>query len=208
MKNLVSKIVLALTLAVVFGTAGISNAFAYGEASIYCTGGGYFDRFGPSNYWWEHGSMGWCNAPSGNNWCEHGQCAHNSPYNQVSRSMWKTYSGSQQSNYARWNMGNDGGWWYWYAFIPSNYATTIRAPYTITYADGSQYNFTINQNAYSNIWVTPGSRTENFTQIMNTWLTDVTNESPSTQIGFDEVQKCAESGQYSSNCPGNHTTRN
>ena len=207
MKNLVSKIFLALALVVVFGFSAVNSVSAYGEASIYCTGGGYFDRFGPSNYWWEHGSMGWCNAPSGNNWCENGQCAHNSPYNSVSRSMWKTYSGDVQSNYARWNMGNDGGWWYWYAFIPSNYATTTRAPYTITYAGGSGYNFTINQNSYSNIWVTPGSRTENFTQIMNTWLSDVTYESPARQIGFDEVQKCYESGQWSSNCPGNHVRR-
>lgn len=207
MKNLVSKIFLALALVVVFGFSAVNSVSAYGEASIYCTGGGYFDRFGPSEYWWEHGSMGWCNAPSGNNWCEHGECAHNSPYNSVSRSMWKTYSGSSQSNYARWNMGNAGGWWYWFAFIPSNYATSTAAPYTITYAGGSGYNFTINQNSYSNIWVTPGSRTENFTQIMNTWLSDVTYESPSRQIGFDEVQKCYESGQWSSNCPGNHVRR-
>lgn len=189
------------------GFTSVSSALAYGDASIYCTGGGYFDKFGPSQYWTEFTSMGWCNAPAGNNWCENGQCAQNSPYNTVTRSMWRTYSGSQQSNYARWNMGNDGGWYYWFAFIPSNYATTSRAPYTITYAGGSSYNFTVNQNAYSNIWVTPGSRTENFNQIMNTWLSDATSESPSQQIGFDEVQKCSESGQYSANCPGNHTRR-
>lgn len=189
------------------GFTSVSSALAYGDASIYCTGGGYFDKFGPSQYWSEFTSMGWCNAPAGNNWCENGQCAQNSPYNTVTRSMWRTYSGSQQSNYARWNMGNDGGYWYWFAFIPSNYATTSRAPYTITYAGGSQYNFTVNQNAYSNIWVTPGSRTENFTQIMNTWLSDATSESPSQQIGFDEVQKCSEASQYSAYCPGNHTRR-
>jgi hypothetical protein len=207
MKNIFSKILIALAVIAVMGFTSVSSALAYGDASIYCTGGGYFDKFGPSQYWSEFTSMGWCNAPAGNNWCENGQCAQNSPYNTVTRSMWRTYSGSQQSNYARWNMGNDGGYWYWFAFIPSNYATTSRAPYTITYAGGSQYNFTVNQNAYSNIWVTPGSRTENFTQIMNTWLSDATSESPSQQIGFDEVQKCSEASQYSAYCPGNHTRR-
>lgn len=207
MKNIFSKILIALAVVAVMGFTGVSSALAYGDASIYCTGGGYFDKFGPSQYWTEFSSMGWCNAPSGNNWCENGQCSYNSPYNGVSQSMWRTYSGSQQSNYARWNMGNDGGYWYWFAFIPSNHATTSRAPYTITYAGGSQYNFTVNQNAYSNIWVTPGSRTENFTQIMNTWLSDATSESPSQQIGFDEVQKCSEASQYSAYCPGNHTRR-
>ncbi|MBP9781038.1 hypothetical protein KBC89_00090 [Candidatus Woesebacteria bacterium] len=207
MKNIFSKILIALAVVAVMGFTSVSSALAYGDASIYCTGGGYFDKFGPSQYWSEFTSMGWCNAPAGNNWCENGQCAQNSPYNTVTRSMWRTYSGSQQSNYARWNMGNDGGYWYWFAFIPSNYATTSRAPYTITYAGGSQYNFTVNQNAYSNIWVTPGSRTENFTQIMNTWLSDATSESPSQQIGFDEVQKCSEASQYSAYCPGNHTRR-
>jgi len=207
MKNIFSKILIALAVVAVMGFTSVSSALAYGDASIYCTGGGYFDKFGPSQYWSEFTSMGWCNAPAGNNWCENGQCAQNSPYNTVTRSMWRTYSGSQQSNYARWNMGNDGGYWYWFAFIPSNYATTSRAPYTITYAGGSQYNFTVNQNAYSNIWVTPGSRTENFTQIMNTWLSDGTSEIPSQQIGFDEVQKCSEASQYSAYCPGNHTRR-
>jgi hypothetical protein len=207
MKNIFSKILIALAVIAVMGFTSVSSALAYGDASIYCTGGGYFDKFGPSQYWSEFTSMGWCNAPAGNNWCENGQCAQNSPYNTVTRSMWRTYSGSQQSNYARWNMGNDGGYWYWFAFIPSNYATTSRAPYTITYAGGSQYNFTVNQNAYSNIWVTPGSRTENFTQIMNTWLSDATSESPSQQIGFDEVQKCSEASQNSAYCPGNHTRR-
>ena len=204
MKNLISKILIALALVTAVGFTGASSALAYGDASIYCTGGGYFDRFGPSQYWWEHGSYGWCHNPS--NWCENGQCSNQSPYNQAPYSMWKTYSGSSLSNYARWNMGNAGGYWYWYAFIPSNYATTTRAPYTITYAGGSSYSFTINQNNFYNYWVAPPTYS-NFEQIMNTWLDDVTYESPSRQIGFDEVQKCSEASSGSSYCPGNHQTR-
>lgn len=198
-----SKILFALALVAIVGLAGTRGALAYNERTIICTGGNYFDRYGPSEYWWEHGSMGWCNAPADYDWCENGQCAHNSPYNQVTRSMWKTYSGCSLSNYARWNMGNIAQWSYWYAFIPSNYATTTRAPYTVTYNGGSSYSFEINQNNFYNYWVSFPTG-ENRYQIMNTWLDDDTCESPSTQIGFDETEICHEASQWSAYCPGNH----
>ena len=187
----------------VVGLLGAQGVFAYNERTIVCSGGSYFDRYGPSQYWWEHGSIGWCNAPSGNNWCENGQCAHNSPYNSVSRSMWKTYSGCSLSNYARWNMGNIAQWSYWYTFVPSNYATTTAAPYSITYNGGSTYNFTINQNAYYNRWISLPT-TSNYYLVMNTWLDDDTCESPSTQIGFDETEICKEADSSSAYCPGSH----
>lgn len=197
-----SKILFALALVTIVGFVGAKGVLAYNERTIICTGGSYFDRYGPSEYWWEHSGYGWCNKTNPG-WCENGQCSDQSPYNGVPRSMWKTWSGCSLSNYARWNMGNIAQWSYWYAFIPSNYATTTRAPYTVTYNGASSYSFEINQNNYYNYWVSFPTG-ENRWQIMNTWLDDDTCESPSTQIGFDETEICKEASQWSAYCPGNH----
>ena len=178
---------------------GTDKAFAYNERTIACSGGAYFDRFGPSQYWTEYSNYGWCH--NSNNWNENGQYSNQSPYNTAPFSIWRTMSGCTLSNYARWNLGNISQWSYWYAFIPSNHATAV-SPYSITYNGGGTYSFTINQNNYSNKWVSPPT-TQNFYQIMNTWLDDDpcygTNE-----IGFDEIEICHESDSSSAYCPGSH----
>lgn len=203
MKNLSRFSKLFLSLAMVVGVlfGAVQGVSAYNERTIICSGGSYFDKYGPGAYWTEHGSMGWCHNPT--NWCENGQCGNNSPYNGAPYSMWKTYSGCSLSNYARWNMGNIAQWSYWYTFVPSNYATTTAAPYQITYNGGSGYSFTINQNAYSNRWISLPT-TSNYYQVMNTWLTDVTCEGSTRQVGFDETEICKEADSSSAYCPGSH----
>lgn len=200
MKNL-SKFLFALAVVAIFGFGSVKGALAYNERTIVCSGGSYFDRYGPSEYWWEASNYGWCHNP--NNWNENGQKSNESPYNGVPYSMWWTYSGSTLSNYSRWNMGNIGQWSYWYAFIPSNHATTTAGPYLITYNGGSSYNFTINQNNYYNRWISLPT-TSNYYQIMNTYLDDNTYESPSTQVGSDDTEICKEADSSSAYCPGSH----
>ena len=197
-----SKFVLSLAMVAVIGLLGAKGVFAFNERTIICSGGSYFDKYGPSQYCYEHSGYGWCNKTSPG-WCENGKCSDQSPYNGVSRSMWKTYSGCSLSNYARWNMGNIAQWSYWYTFVPNGYSTTTAAPFSITYNGGSTYNFTINQNAYNNRWISLPT-TSNYYQVMNTWLDDDTCESPSTQIGFDETEICKEANSSSAYCPGSH----
>ncbi len=187
-------------VAVVLMLFNVSGVDAWNERSIVCTGGSYFDLFGPSQYWTEFGNYGWCHNP--NNWCENGQCSNQSPYNGVSFSMWRTWSGcGSPVNEARWNMGNIAQWSYWYGFIPSNHATAV-APYTLTYQNGSSYHFSLNQNNYYNRWVSLPT-TQNYYQIMNTWLSD--NPCQGTyEIGVDETEICREESGTSAWCPGSH----
>lgn len=81
MKNLSRFSKLFLSLAMVVGVlfGAVQGVSAYNERTIICSGGSYFDKYGPGAYWTEHGSMGWCHNPT--NWCENGQCGNNSPYN-------------------------------------------------------------------------------------------------------------------------------
>lgn len=202
MKNL-TKILLTLAVAVGLGLFVTKGVLAYNERSIVCTGGSYFDRYGPSEYWWEKSNYGWCH--NSNNWDENGLKSNESPFNGAPFSMWRTYSGCSISNNARWNMGNIAQWSYWYAFIPSNYATSQYAPYLVTYNGGSSYDFTINQNSAYNRWMSFPTTTNRY-QIMNTWLDDDSCESsPYNQIGFDETQICKEENSSSEWCPGSHS---
>lgn len=198
MKNL-GKIILSFALVAMIGLLGAKGALAYNERSIVCSGGGYFDKYGPSQYWTEFSNYGWCH--NSNNWCENGQCSNQSPYTTPPFSMWRTYSGCSLSNYARWNMGNIAQWSYWYGFIPSNHASAT-GPYQITYNGGSSYNFTINQNNYYNRWVSLPT-TQNYYQVMNTWLND--NPCQGTyELGFDDTEICHEADGSSAYCPGSH----
>jgi len=194
----ISKILFALALVAVVGLTSAGSALAYNERNIRCSDGDYFDTYGPGEWWWTHDSMGWCGGSE--DWDENGREAEDyGPH-----SMKKTYSGCSLSNYARWNMGNIAQWSYWYAFVPSNYATSQYAPYTITYNGASSYGFTHNQNNFYNWWASLPTAS-NFWTIMNTWLDDDSCESsPYNQIGFDDTQVCHESSSSSSYCPGNH----
>lgn len=199
MKNL-TKIALSLVMvAVVLVSGGVKSAFAYNERSIVCSGGGYFDRFGTAGNWTEFSNYGWCH--NSNNWCENGQCSNTSPYNSPPFSMWRTYSGCSLDNEARWNLGNIAQWSYWYTFIPSTHATAT-PPYLLTYNGGSSYSFSINQNVYSNKWISLPT-TQNYYQIMNNWVSD--NPCNGTyEIGVDDSEICHESSSTSAYCPGNH----
>lgn len=202
MKNL-TKILLTFAVAVGLGLFVTTGVLAWNERTIVSTGGNYFDRYGPSEYWWEHSNYGW--AHNSNNWEENGLYSNQSPFTSVPFSMWKTYSGCSISNNARWNMQNIDQWSYWYAFIPSNYATSRYAPYLVTYDGGSSYNFEINQNSAYNRWMSFPTG-ENRHTIMNTWLDDDSCESsPYNQIGFDEIEICKEESQWSEHCPGSHS---
>jgi hypothetical protein len=102
-----------------------------------------------------------------------------------------TYAnGTTQSNYAQWKPSlPSSGTYTVYAHIPSNYATSQQAKYRVYHNGASNY-VTVNQNIYSNIWVSLGQHTfsANGTEFVE--LTDATGEAASLQrmIGFDAVK--------------------
>lgn len=125
-----------------------------------------FTKYGPSTYWWQAAI---------------GYASH----------MWYTYvNGTTQSNYARWQPSLSGAGYYTvYAYIPSNYATSQQAKYRI-YHNGSNNYSTVNQNGYSNVWVSLGTHyfSANGTEYVE--LADATGEAASTgrQLGFDAIK--------------------
>ena len=58
MKNLSRFSKLFLSLAMVVGVlfGAVQGVSAYNERTIICSGGSYFDKYGPGAYWTEHGS--------------------------------------------------------------------------------------------------------------------------------------------------------
>ena len=103
-----------------------------------------------------------------------------------------TYAnGTTQSNYAQWKPSTllGAGYYTVYAYIPSNYATSQTAKYRI-YANGGNSYATVNQNAYSNVWVSLGRYyfSSNGTELVE--LTDATGEAVSLyrMIGFDAIR--------------------
>ncbi|KKT86577.1 MAG: hypothetical protein UW84_C0008G0008 [Candidatus Collierbacteria bacterium GW2011_GWA2_44_99] len=71
--NVLSKLFLSLAMVVGVLFSAVQGVSAYNERTIICSGGAYFDKYGPGQYWYEHGNQGWCHNP--NNWCENGQCS-------------------------------------------------------------------------------------------------------------------------------------
>jgi hypothetical protein len=126
---------------------------------------GAFLKYGPSQYWYS-GNAGYGGTV---NW---------------------TYTDTVQSNYAQWKPTLLGAGYYTvYAYIPSNYATTLQAKYRV-YHNGVNNYATVNQNAYSNVWISLGRHyfSGNGTEFVE--LSDNTGEpySQSKMIGFDAMR--------------------
>jgi hypothetical protein len=126
-----------------------------------------FFKYGPSQYWYT-GNVGYGGTVT------------------------YTYAnGTTQSNYAQWKPSAllGAGNYTVYAYIPSNYATSQTARYRI-YHNGANHYFTVNQNAYSNAWVSLGqySFSGNGTEFVE--LTDATGEAANLyrMVGFDAVK--------------------
>lgn len=208
MKKLVSKIVLALAVVGILGFSNVPGALAYNERTIHCSEGSFLTLNGPSQYWYKYNNYGWCHNPS--NWNENGQYSNQSPYSGIEYSMRMTYSGCSLSNWGVWNMGNEGGYYAAYAFVPSNHATTTNGHYTVTYNGGSGQSTYVNQNNLYDDWAAlPGGQT--YKQIMNIQIDDVTCEGSTRQIGVDEAEKCYDVADGESDptgsttyCPGTH----
>lgn len=126
-------------------------------------GGAGYTQYGPSA-WWHYSMIGY----GGMRWT----------YNSL----------AVRYNYARWTPSLAGGRYEVYAYIPSNYATTRSAQYEISCRNMCAYR-TVNQLAYSDVWVSIGTYdfapgTGGFVQ-----LTDVTGERDNTRmVGFDAVK--------------------
>jgi hypothetical protein len=125
-----------------------------------------FTKYGPTSYWYQ-ASIGYGSH------------------------MWWTYvNGTVQSNYAQWKPSlPSAGNYTVYAYVPSNYATSQQAKYRIYHNATNTYS-TINQNAYSNVWVSLGTHyfSANGTEYVE--LGDATGEATSTyrMLGFDAVK--------------------
>ncbi|HEY0604833.1 MAG TPA: SpoIID/LytB domain-containing protein [Herpetosiphonaceae bacterium] len=107
-------------------------------------------------------------------------------------SMWWTYSnGSVASNYARWTpslSGTGAGNYAVEVHVPSNYATTVAAPYRI-YHNGANNYVNVNQSLYYNQWVSLGTFYFSAGGGEYVELTDATGECAGCKwVGFDAVR--------------------
>jgi 3D (Asp-Asp-Asp) domain-containing protein len=125
-----------------------------------------FTKYGQAAYWWQDSI---------------GQGAH----------MWWTYvNGSVLGNYARWKPTlSSSGSYAVYTFIPWNNATAQQATYRIYHQGVNNYS-TVNQNAYSDVWVYLGTYTFSANGTEYVELGDNTGEATSTyrKVGFDAVK--------------------
>lgn len=131
--------------------------------------GAGFERFGPSQYWWQ-ASIGY-----------------------LSHMYWTYVNGGTVSNYSRWtpNLSAGGsGNYAVYVFIPRNYATSQQAKYRVRHNGVDHYSAPVNQNAYYDQWVSIGTYSFSATGGEYVELTDATGESYSSgrKIGFDAVK--------------------
>ena len=106
--------------------------------------------------------------------------------------MFYTYNGqSSVDNYAMWkpSLSSEGSGTYTvYVYIPSNYADTTSAVYTI-YHNGITDTRYVNQVIYSNVWVTLGDFYFSASGNDYVKLVDATGESSTTKrVGFDAVK--------------------
>ena len=125
-----------------------------------------FTKFGPTTYWYQ-ASIGYASH------------------------MWWTYvNGTVKSNYAQWKptLLAGAGNYEVQAHIPSNYATSQQARYRI-YHQGTNHYFTVNQNAYYNVWVSLGTYAFSANGTEYVELSDDTGEAVGTKmLGFDAIQ--------------------
>ena len=115
-----------------------------------------------------------------------------------SRLFWTWNSSSQQYNWGRWypNLTTSGNWEV-YAYVPSRYASTRAATYTILH-NGAQDTKIIDQNAHSDQWVSLG--TFYFGGGGNEYvaLGDATGEGYATRmVAFDAMRFVLRSGSGS-----------
>lgn len=169
MLKTLSKTLFGLLVAVMFFTVGAQAANA--QVYIYANGGGYYTRYGPSQYWWTVNNEGYC--------YDSGSC---NPKN-----MEYTWSGCSLSNYAKWDNIDYTSWGVHDVYIPGTNATNTAAPYLLTYNGGSSYNFSINQSVYYDSWVRTDPSDPWWYWINNTWLDDNPCNGTS-KIGFDEIK--------------------
>jgi hypothetical protein len=135
----------------------------YGDVVVDDQSGG-FARAGTSSYWHEYGG---------------GYNGH----------FWWTYTNtSGVNNRAMWTPNLPGtGHWEVYVFVPSPCGTTTNARYRVDH-QGVQTTVSINQNVYSNAWVSLGTYTFNAGTGGDVFLGDETYEGGTHQIAFDAVK--------------------
>lgn len=106
-------------------------------------------------------------------------------------SMLWTYNNKEHKanyNWARWYPTLTTGRYEVFVFIPRNYASTRQAHYWISHRDGFTQQI-INQNSYSDQWVSLGTYTFQGNNSDYVSLSDVTGETYlSRMIGFDAVK--------------------
>lgn len=158
-----------VAIVILFGASGI--AYALSGTYNYASSGSYYYEYGPTQYWHTTTNAGYCGHISSS-------CSPNSM-------RWTYNNGCFPSNYAKWDNIDSAQNGIHKVFIPGVNATTNGAPYTLTYNVANTYTFSINQNAYYDVWIQTGT----FYDIRNTWLDDNTCESDLTKkVGFDEVR--------------------
>lgn len=105
-----------------------------------------------------------------------------------SHMFWTYVNGSVVDSWGEWQANLVGGNYEVYAFIPSNYATTGNAQYTIYYNGGFTVR-SINQNNYYNVWVSLGTYSFTSGTSRRVRLTDATSETNyNLMVGFDAVK--------------------
>ncbi len=107
-----------------------------------------------------------------------------------SRMLW-TYNNDRirpNYNWARWYPRLRAGWYEVFVYIPGQNATSTRARYWVSHADGFTLRV-VNQSAYSNQWVSLGTYRFRGTRDDYVSLADVTFEPYlSRRVGFDAVK--------------------
>ena len=103
--------------------------------------------------------------------------------------FWWTYTNtSGVDNRAMWTPNLPAtGRWEVYAFVPSPDGTTTNARYRVDH-QGVQTTVSINQNAYSNVWVSLGTYAFNAGTGGDVFLGDETYETATRQIAFDAIK--------------------
>lgn len=146
---------------------------AHAAVSIYSNNGSYYTAYGPGQYWYNVDNEGYCGNGGGS-------CSPNN--------MKYTFSGCSLSNYAVWTNGSGpNGWATHDTYIPGTNAINGGAPYLLGYNSGSQYHFSINQNAYYDTFVRTDPADPWWYNIGNIWLDDNPCNGTS-KIGFDEMK--------------------
>jgi hypothetical protein len=107
-----------------------------------------------------------------------------------SRLTWTRNNDQVRANYnwARWYPSLNSGRYEVFVYIPARFATTTQARYWVSHRDGFTLKI-VNQNAYSNQWVSLGTYTFQGTSADYVSLSDITYETYlSRQIGFDAMK--------------------